>query len=98
MAVEVHVEGRVAAGRLPDFVEGVKRYSEYAAAHGYAQPKVLLGLSGDMNTVRLVYTYPELGAYEEHEARAATDREYGQVAMGMALVEGTIRYSIYRVL
>jgi hypothetical protein len=98
MAVEVHVEGRVAAGRLPDFVEGVKRYSEYAAAHGYAQPRVLQGLSGDMNTVRLVYTYPELGVYEKDEAKTATDREYGQVAMGMALVEGTIRYSIYRVL
>lgn len=96
MAVEVHVEGRVAEGRLPDFAEAVQRYREYAEANGYAVPDVLLGVSGPMNTVRLVYRYDELSRYEEHELKAMTDREYGQLAGAMGFVEGTLNYTIYR--
>jgi hypothetical protein len=44
----VHVEGRMASGRLPDFAEAVERYQAYAAANGYAVPHVLLDLSGLM--------------------------------------------------
>lgn len=96
MAVEVHVEGRVASGRLPDFAEAVDRYQAYAAANGYAVPHVLLGLSGSMNTVRLVYLYDELSRYDEHEFKAMTDREYGQVAGAMGFVDGTLSYTVYR--
>ena len=96
MAVEVHVEGRIIAGKLPEFVEAVQRYSAFAREHGYAVPRVLQGLSGPMNTVRLVYTYPDLSVYERDEARTASDREYGAVAMGMPFAEGTLTYAIYR--
>ncbi|MDA8202590.1 MAG: NIPSNAP family protein [Chloroflexi bacterium] len=97
MAVEVHVEGRVALGRMPEFMEAVQRYSAHAIAHGYAAPRILQGLSGEMNSVRLVYAYEDLAAYERDEARVATDREYGRVAMEMPLVEGTITYRLFRV-
>ncbi len=97
MAVEVHVEGRIALGRMPDFMEGVKRYGAHAREHGYAVPTVLLGLSGQMNRVRLVYRYEDLAEYERDEARVATDRDYGRVAMEMPFVDGTITYSLFRV-
>jgi hypothetical protein len=96
VAVEVHVEGRVASGHLPDFAEAVERYKAYAAANGYAVPHVLLGLSGLMNTVRLVYRYDELSRYDEHEFKAMTDREYGQIAGAMGFVDGTLSYAVYR--
>jgi hypothetical protein len=96
VAVEVHVEGRVASGRLPDFTEAAERYKAYAAANGYAVPHVLLGLSGPMNTVRLVYRYDELSRYDEHEFKAMTDREYGQIAGAMGFVDGTLSYAVYR--
>ncbi|HEX5502808.1 MAG TPA: NIPSNAP family protein [Thermomicrobiales bacterium] len=96
MAVEVHVEGRIAVGRLADFFDGVRQYSAYAAAHGYAQPRVLHGLSGPMNSVRLVYTYPDLAAYEADEARTAEDRDYARAALAMPFVDGSVRYTIYR--
>lgn len=95
MAVEVHVEGRVAAGHLPEFAEAVERYKTYAAANGYAVPRFLLGLSGPMNTVRLVYRYEELSLYDEHELRAMTDREYGQIAGAMGFADGTLAYTVY---
>lgn len=96
MAVEVHVEGQVTAGCLPDFAEAVERYRSYAEANGYAVPEVLLGLSGPMNTVRLVYRYDELNQYDEHEFRAMADREYGEIAGRMGFIDGTIAYTIYR--
>jgi hypothetical protein len=96
MAVEVHVEGRVESGRMPDFAEAVDRYRAYAASNGYGVPQVLVGLSGPMNTVRLVYRYDELSQYDEHEFRAMTDREYGQIAAEMGFTGDTLTYAIYR--
>ncbi len=97
MSVEVHVEGRIALGRMPDFMEAVMRYAAHAEAHGYAVPRVLQGLSGEMNRVRLVYTYPDLAEYERDEGRVASDREYGRVALEMPFVDGTVSYSVFRV-
>jgi hypothetical protein len=96
VSVEVHVDGRIAYGRLADFVDAVAAYRAYARAHGYGEPRVLQGLSGPMNTVRLVYTYADLAAYERHEARTAQDREYARVAAAMPFAEGTIAYAIFR--
>jgi hypothetical protein len=96
MTVEVHVEGRVLSGHLPDFAAAVERYRAYAAANGYAVPHVLLGLSGPMNTVRLVYEYDELSRYDEHELKAMTDRDYGQIAGAMGFADGTLTYTLYR--
>ena len=80
MSVEIHVMGRVASGRLADFYEAVNRYREYAQSHGYAVATVLFGLAGEMNTVRLVYHYEDLNAYESHEVRTLTDRAYAEIA------------------
>lgn len=96
MAVEVHVQGRVESGHLPDFNEAVRNYSEYAQSQGYRAPEVLLGLSGPMNTVRLVYRYDDLSQYEDHEIRAMQDREYGKLAGAMRFAEGTLDYAIFR--
>jgi hypothetical protein len=83
-------------GRLADFVEAVARYRQYEGEHEYVQPRVLLGLSGAMNTVCLVYSYLDLAEYERHEARAAEDRDYAEAASGMPFIDGTLSYSIYR--
>lgn len=96
MAVEVHVDGRVSDGHLTVFAEGLERYLAYARDHGYTTPHVLQGLSGPMNSVRLVYRYEDLAAYEEHEARTLRDVGYAESASGMAFAEGTLTYSIFR--
>ena len=80
---------------MPDFAEAIERYRGYAASNGYAVPQVLLGLSGPMNTVRLVFRYDELSQYDEHEVRAMTDREYGQIAGAMGFVAETLAYAVY---
>ncbi len=97
MSVEVHVEGRILLGRMPDFMEAVGRYAEYARAHGHSVPRVLQGLSGEMNAVRLVFSYDDLNEYQRDEEVAATDRDYGEIASQMPFVDGTLAYSLYRV-
>jgi hypothetical protein len=96
MAVEVHVDGRVAQGKLTLFAEGLERYLGYARDHGYTQPRVLQGLSGPMNSIRLVYEYENLTAYEDHEARTLLDVGYAAAASAMEFAEGTITYSLFR--
>jgi hypothetical protein len=96
VAVEVHVTGRITAGHLPNFAEAVERYKAYAAEHGYAVPQVLLGLSGPMNSICLVYRYDDLSEYDTHEFRAMTDRRYGELAGAMDFADGTITYTVYR--
>jgi len=49
-----------------------------------------------MNIVRLVFSYPELNAYELEEGRDASDPEYARVAGEMPFVEGTLAYELYR--
>ncbi|MDA8074231.1 MAG: NIPSNAP family protein [Actinomycetota bacterium] len=96
MSVEVHVDGRIIGGQLSAFVQGLERYLAYARAHGYEVPTVLQGLSGPMNSIRLVYRYESLASYEEHEARTLSDPGYAQAASAMELVDGTVAYSIFR--
>lgn len=80
MPVEVHVTGRVQLGRFPEFLEAAERWRGFRAERRSAACRVLQGLSGEMNLVRLVFTYPDAAAYEEEEARDASDPEYGRVA------------------
>jgi hypothetical protein len=96
MTVEIHVDGRVTQGHLTSFAEGLERYLSYARDHDYAVPTVLQGLSGPMNSIRLVYRYEDLAAYEEHEARTLRDLGYTEAASGMDFVEGTLTYSVFR--
>ena len=96
MSIEVHVQGQIEPGRLADFRDAVERYRAYAHEHGYAEPEVLFGLSGKMNTIRLVYAYEDLNGYEDHETRTLTDREYAEVGQQLGFVPGSVRYEIYR--
>lgn len=96
LAVEVHVTGRVQLGRFAEFSEAVKRWTDYRSATGAAAARVLQGLSGEMNHVRLVFVYPDLAAYEREEASSSADPEYARVAAAMPFVDGTLEYAIYR--
>ena len=96
MTVEVHVEGQVAAGRMPQFAEAIEAYKDYAKTHDYAVPRVLLGLSGEMNTVRLVYDFDTAGDYEAQELRTLRDEEYGAIAGRLAFADRSLHYAIYR--
>lgn len=96
VGVEVHVTGRLELGRFHEFVEAVQRWGDYRANRGRPRARVLQGLSGEMNHVRLVFTYPDLAAYEREEAIDAADPEYARVAGAMPFVDGTLEYAIYR--
>lgn len=98
MAVEVHVTGRVELGRFHEFIPAAQRWAAYRSSKGEAVPRVLQGLSGEMNHVRLIFAYPDLAAYEREEARDAADSDYARIAAGMPFVEGTLDYAIYRAL
>jgi hypothetical protein len=95
VAVEVHVAGRVETGRFAQFVTAAARWSEYRRRAGYVEPRLLQGLSGEMNSVLLVFAYPDLGAYEREEERVLGDEEYVRLAMAMPF-DGPVRYAIFR--
>ncbi len=96
MSVEVHVDARVTQGQLVSFSKGVDAYLTFARDHGYTVPKVLQGLSGPMNSIRLIYQYDDLCAYEEHEARTLVDVDYAEAASAMKCIEGSVLYTIFR--
>jgi hypothetical protein len=96
MAVEVHVEGQVRYGGMAGFRQAAERYSAYAQARGFRVPQFLLGLSGKMNTVRLVFRYDDLTQYAEQEAAGLTDPEHGRLAGEMGFVEGTVTFAVYQ--
>jgi len=98
VTVEVHVTGRVELGRFHEFIPAAQRWATYRSSTSGAAPRILQGLSGEMNHVRLVFEYPDLAAYEREEARDAADPEYARIAGGMPFVEGTLEYAIYRAL
>lgn len=96
MAVEVHVVGRVELGRFPEFTAAAERWRTFRRERGAADCRILQALSGEMNVVRLVFSYRDLNAYELEEGRDASDPEYARVAGEMPFVEGTLEYELYR--
>jgi hypothetical protein len=96
MGVEVHVVGRVALGRFAEFTPAAERWRAFRRSRDRADCRVLQALSGEMNVVRLVFSYPDLNTYELEEGRDAADPEYGRVAGEMPFVEGTLSYELYR--
>jgi hypothetical protein len=96
VSVEVHVEGQVEYGGLPDFTIAFERYCDYAVANGYTVPEALLGLSGKMNTVRLVYRYDNPSEYAAQESRTLHDREYGKIAGELGFTDHSVSYTIYQ--
>lgn len=95
MTVEVHVSGRIETGRFAEFITAAARWGEYRRQAGYVELRLLQGLSGEMNSVVLVFEYPELGAYEEEEGRVLEDEEYVRLAMAMPF-DGPLHYAIFR--
>jgi hypothetical protein len=96
MAVEVHVTGRVELGRFADFLTAAGEWSAFRKGRGDADCHLLQALSGEMNTVRLVFAYPNLDTFEREEARNSADPEYARVASAMPFVPDTLTYEIYR--
>ncbi len=96
MPVEVHVAGRIATGRLAEFLEACGPWLAFRQQRGRAPARVLQGLSGPMNSVVLVFAYEDLAAYEREEAEDAADPEYARLASAMPF-EGPIVYRLYRI-
>jgi hypothetical protein len=96
MAVEVHVVGRVELGRFPEFVAAAERWRRFRRDRAATDCRILQALSGEMNVVRLVFSYGDLNAYELEEGRDASDPEYARIAGEMPFVEGTLAYELYR--
>ena len=96
MSVEVHVEGAVEKGRFAEFLKAAEKWRAWRRERGWREPRLLCGLSGAMNSVRLVFHYDDLGEYEREESRASRDPEYGKVASAMPF-EGAIVYNIFQV-
>jgi hypothetical protein len=96
MPAHVHVTGQIDYGGMPEFLAAVERYKEYTASHGYVVPRVLSGLSGQMNTVRLVYEFADLAQYAEQELRTLDDKEYGEVAGAMGFTKGSVSYEVFQ--
>jgi hypothetical protein len=96
MAVEVHVTGRVELGRFADFLAAADQWRAFRRGRGDADCQLLQALSGEMNTVRLVFVYPDLDTFEQEEVRNSADPEYARVAGAMPFVADTLAYEIYR--
>jgi hypothetical protein len=78
--VEVHVTGRVEPGRFAEFVTAAEAWRQFRVGRGDADCRILQALSGAMNNVRLVFTYPDLNNYEQEEAVNSVDPYYARLA------------------
>ncbi len=95
MSVELHVTGRIETGRFGEFLEAAERWRAYRRERGWAVPRVLSGLSGEMNSVRLIFVYPDLAVYEREDVEEAVDSGYAEVARAMPFA-GPIVHTLYR--
>jgi len=96
MAVEVHVIGRIELGRFAEFVTAAEAWQQFRLERGDADCRILQALSGEMNAVRLVFTYPDLNSYEHEEAANSVDPDYARIAGAMPFVADSLAYEIYR--
>jgi hypothetical protein len=94
--IEVHVAGRVKLGYILEFQESCKKWIEYRRSKGHSIPKVLFGLSGPMNSVRLILTYQSLFDFENEEKQNEIDERYVTFAMQMPF-EGELTKELYSV-
>ena len=96
MAVILHVRGEIRYGEWRRFLETAEAYRAYRKSKGLVEPRLLLGLSGPMNTAVLVYRYDSANAFEEEHRKIARDPEYGRVASEMPYRDGTIAYELFQ--
>lgn len=97
MALELHVRGEVEYGRLPEFLDAAEAWRAYRAAHGWAVPRILHGLSGPMNLVVMIFTYPDANRLEEEETASAADPDYAVIAQRLGFREPTLAHELFRV-
>lgn len=97
MSLELHVRGEIAYGHLAEFVEAAETWRTYRAEHGWAVPRILHGLSGPMNLVLMIFTYPDTRRLEQEEAASAVDPVYGEIAQGLGFREPTLTHELFRV-
>ncbi|MAF64046.1 MAG: hypothetical protein CMJ84_00115 [Planctomycetes bacterium] len=83
-------------GRFAEFLAAAEGWQRYRRERGWCEARTLCGLSGAMNTVRLVFRYDSLAAYEREEELVARDREYAEVASALPF-EGQLHFTIFRV-
>jgi hypothetical protein len=75
----------------------MRTWIAYRRAKGWAVPRVLHALSGEMNTVRMVFVYPDMTTLEAQAAAEAADTGYARVAMAMPF-DGAIEETIFRLM
>ncbi|HVP10870.1 MAG TPA: hypothetical protein VMV94_06725 [Phycisphaerae bacterium] len=95
MAVELHVDGIVQRGRFSEFLEAAGRWTRFRKDRGWAEPRLLCGLSGPMNMVRFVFSYKAFTDYEREETLVSQDKDYARIAMDMPF-DGQLTFTIFR--
>lgn len=97
MALELHVRGEITYGHLSKFLEAAKVWQAYRAERGWAVPRILHGLSGPMNLVVMIFSYPNANRLEEEETASAADQAYGEIASRLGFREPTLTHELFRV-
>ncbi len=96
MTVKLFVKGEIKYGHANRFLAAVEEYKRYRQEKGWVVPEVLHSMSGPMNTVLMVYTFPSADALEAEERASAVDPQYAAVAGTMEFREPSIIYELYR--
>ncbi len=96
MSIHLHVTGTVRYGARAIYWEAVRRFVEYRRQKGYCVPRILVGLSGGMNTTLMVFDYDSAELWEREEAAVNLDAEYGRIASEMPYLEGSIHYALFQ--
>ncbi len=95
MALELHVRGELTYGHLPEFLDAARAWREYRVSKGWAIPRILNGLSGPMNLVVMIFSYPDANRLEEEERQSAADPAYGEIATRLGFREPSITYELF---
>lgn len=80
MAVELHMDGRIERGRMAEFLGVLPRWLAYRRGKGWPEPDVLVGLTGAMNSVRLIFRYDDLSDVDRENRASSQDRAYARLA------------------
>ena len=96
MALKLVVKGEIQYGHASEFLSAVEEFKRYRQDKGWAVPEVLHAMSGPMNTVLMVFTFPSVDVLEAEERAAASDPQYAKVAGAMGFREPSVTSELYR--
>jgi hypothetical protein len=94
--MRLHVWGTIRYAELHRFVPAVGRFCDFRRQKGRAVPRVFVTLASGMNTVLMVFDYPNAADWEKKEAAVGADIEYARVASEMPYVEGSIESELFQ--